>query len=211
MRAAPEAVPFFSQWETPELTEAVVAEGASIALARDPSWETSGAHSLEEYITWADNVCGMACLKMMLAAYTGRIVPTLDLARRCTEYGGYTVNEAGEIKGLIYAPFVEFVRHDFGMRAQVVTGIASEDLAGILEQADFFMASVHPAIRRPEREPPARGGHLVLVSAAREGEITFHNPSGHTPETRSNAKLSAESFGRFFAGRGIAIYGMDAA
>jgi hypothetical protein len=105
----------------------------------------------------------MACLKMVLAARTGSIVPTLELARRCTEYGGYTISETGEIKGLIYAPFVEFVRHEFGMNAEVVTRVTAGDLSRILETSAFFIASVHPSIRWPDREPPAKGGHLVLI------------------------------------------------
>ncbi len=42
------------------------------ALPRDPSWQASGAHSIEEYVAWASHVCGMACLKMILAHRTGR-------------------------------------------------------------------------------------------------------------------------------------------
>ncbi|MGO8506863.1 hypothetical protein AB9F35_37080, partial [Rhizobium leguminosarum] len=52
----------------------------------------------------------MACLKMILAARV-EIHPTLELARACTAYGGYFVNEIdASIKGLIYAPFVRFAR-----------------------------------------------------------------------------------------------------
>jgi hypothetical protein len=203
----PKAVPFFSQWETPELTNAVLTEGAGVALAKDPKWQSSGARSLEEYVTWASNVCGMACLKMVLAARTGRIVPTLELARRCTEYGGYTVSETGEIKGLIYAPFVEFVRHEFGMGADVVTRVTAGDLSRILEASAFFMASVHPSIRWPDREPPAKGGHLVLILEASRDWITFHNPSGHIPDTQAHVTLPVAVFDAFFAGRGVAIHG----
>ena len=143
---------------------------------------------------------------MVLAAQTGHIVPTLELARRCTEYGGYTVTETGDIKGLIYAPFVKFIHHEFGMRAEVLTGIETQDLPGLLGASAFFMASVHPSIRWADQEPPARGGHLVLVLAASEGGITFHNPSGHTPETRAYAMLPIAVFDRFFAGRGVLLH-----
>lgn len=60
-------VPYFSQWETPEMTLPVLAEGAA-ALHRDVRWKNSGAVTIEEYARWAVNVCGMACLKMILAA-----------------------------------------------------------------------------------------------------------------------------------------------
>ncbi|RUW84413.1 hypothetical protein EOA35_36585, partial [Mesorhizobium sp. M8A.F.Ca.ET.023.01.1.1] len=126
MSPLPEAVPFFSQWETPDMTLAVLADGAEAALRRDPLWQGSGAATRDEYAVWAANVCGMACLKMILAT-RGQIVPTIELARRCTGYGGYVVNE-GSIKGLIYAPFVAFVKQEFGLEAEVMTNVATADI-----------------------------------------------------------------------------------
>lgn len=67
------------------------------------------------------------------------------------------------------------------------------------------MASVHPGIRQPEQVPPQRGGHLVLVTAVEADCVTFHNPSGDSLETRKQVRLPMNHFGRFFAGRGIAI------
>ena len=100
----PKQVPYFSQWESRELTTDVLERGAAVALMADPRWASSGARSASEYAQWANSLCGMACLKMILAARTGRSMPTLDLARKCTEYGGYTLAETGEIKGLATHP-----------------------------------------------------------------------------------------------------------
>ena len=215
MTTGHENVPFFSQWETPDMTMAVLSDGAKVALRRDPLWRNSGAATLDEYAVWADNVCGMACLKMILAA-RGEIVPTLELARRCTEYGGYVVDEADQsIKGLIYAPFVTFVKEAFGLEAEVVTGVATSDIPSLFGpslfgpslfgRARFFIASVSAGIRWPEREPPRKGGHLVLVTAASEAGFRFHNPSGHDRATQENALLPPAVFDRFFANRGIAV------
>ncbi|MEI9431355.1 C39 family peptidase [Mesorhizobium sp. Cs1299R1N3] len=203
MSPLPEAVPFFSQWETPDMTLAVLADGAEAALRRDPLWQGSGAATLDEYAVWAANVCGMACLKMILAT-RGQIVPTIELARRCTGYGGYVVNE-GSIKGLIYAPFVTFVKQEFGLDAEVMTNVAAADVPGILARSRFFIASVSSSIRWPEREPPSKGGHLVLVTAASDDGFRFHNPSGHTNATQADAVLAPTDFDRFFANRGIAV------
>ena len=203
MDTSPETVPFFSQWETPDMTLAVLADGADVALRRDPLWRGSGAETPDEYAVWAANICGMACLKMTLAT-RGEIVPTIDLARRCTRYGGYVVNE-GSIRGLIYAPFVTFVKAEFGLEAQVMTNVATSDIPAILARSRFFIASVSSSIRWPEREPPSKGGHLVLVTAASDDGFRFHNPSGHTSATQANAVLSPADFDRFFANRGIAV------
>lgn len=144
---------------------------------------------------------------MILAARTGRVVPTLELARACIIYGGYQVTEAGAIKGLIYAPFVTFIGQEFGLRAQIMTSLMASSLAEVLRHSEFFMASVHPGIRWPDQSPPHRGGHLVLVTAATAKAVTFHNPSGHVPEAQVSVTLPVDTFETFFAGRGIAIHG----
>ncbi|MGZ9721137.1 C39 family peptidase [Rhizobium miluonense] len=198
-------VPYFSQWETADMTLAVVAEGARSALLKDPLWASSGARDIEEYAHWAANLCGMACLKMVLAARTGKTVPIMDLAMGCRDYGGYVEEPDGRIRGLIYAPFIPFVRDRFDLNARVVTGISIAEIADILTQSEFFIASVHHSIRWPETEPPAKGGHLVLVTAIDGDMIRFHNPSGHIDATRENVEMPLETFDRFFAGRGIAI------
>ena len=203
--AVKQKVPYFSQWETPDMTMAVLAEGAQAALLKDPLWASSGARNVEDYARWAGNLCGMACLKMVLAARTGLIVPIMDLAMGCKDYGGYIEEPDGKIKGLIYAPFVPFVRDRFGLDSRVVTGVPSKEIGDILTQSQFFIASVHHSIRWQDTEPPAKGGHLVLVTALEGNVIRFHNPSGHMAATRENVEMPLETFDKFFAGRGIAI------
>ena len=198
------SVPYFSQWESRELTAAFLAQGAS-ALRSDPNWAMSGAETLDEYVLWAGNLCGMACLKMILAARTGHSVPMLDLARKCTTYGGYRIDQDGQIKGLIYAPFVDFVRQEFAVDAEIVAGIGASEIPTLLGEHEFFMASVHPSIRSPDGEPPSRGGHLVLVLGASDNAIVFHNPSGYIESSQEYASLPCSSFDKYFAGRGIMI------
>lgn len=197
-------VPAFCQWETADLAHAIVMGKAT--PAEDTLWALSGALDQEEYITWANHVCGVTCFKMIWAALSGRAIPTMELARAATQYGAYVVCDDG-INGLIYAPFVTFVREEFDLEARVEVNKTACDLPDLLREGLFFMASVHPTIRWPEQEPPKKGGHLVLVTAADEGGVTFHNPSGHTPETLCNAHLSLDDFDRFFAGRGVLIVG----
>lgn len=204
MRDQPANTPYFSQWETPEMTLPVLSEGGA-ALMRDPLWRNSGAETIEDYARWAVNACGMACLKMILAA-RGDVHPTLALARDCTDYGGYVVNDAdASIKGLIYAPFVRFVAERFGLQAETVTNVETSAIPELLSQRRFFIASVNSAIRWPEREPPSKGGHLVLVTAAGAETIRFHNPSGHDRQSQADVTLPLTTFDRFFANRGIAV------
>lgn len=196
------SVPYVCQWATPELAADLIA--GRVTLADDVNWARSGARDRAEYIEWANHVCGMACLRMVLSHRDGEAPPLLELARRSLPYGAY-VCDGERIKGLIYAPFVDYVREQFALESEVRVGIEPEDLPQVLSQRRYFIASVHPGIRRPEQTPPQRGGHLVLVTAAEADCVTFHNPSGDSPATRQQVALPLSSFGRFFAGRGIAI------
>lgn len=199
------AVPYFCQWESMELAEAIV-EGRATP-DEDPRWEASGALTRQEYALWANHVCGMACLKMLLASVVGKVVPTLELARQSLAYGVYTVDPCGDIHGMIYAPFVRFVQDVYGVDSRIEVGRQAEDIPELLREGLFFIASVHPTIRWPDRTPPRKGGHLVLITRAAEGSLVFHNPSGHIPETQKDVMLSFEDFDRFFAGRGLLIMG----
>lgn len=197
-------IPYYSQWETADMTLAVYEEGAS-ALLRDPLWAQSGAANVEEYSRWAVNICGMACLKMALAS-RGELHSTMSLARACRAYGGYVVSDMdASIKGLIYRPFVSFVEERFGGRAEVKIDVDADNLTAVLAAHQFFLASVHSDIRWPSSTPLSKGGHLVLVTGATESAVQFHNPSGHDVATQVDVVLPIAVFGRFFAGRGIAL------
>lgn len=198
----PGAVPYFCQWESAHLAGAIIRK--ELALADDPAWRASGARNIDEYVRWASHVCGMACLKMVLAARGGPTHPTLELARRSLPFGAYVEQPDGGIKGLIYAPFVRYVADVFELEAQVQVDLPAAGLPALLAQAEYFMASVHPWIRWPERQPPGRGGHLVLVTRATPDSVTFHNPSGE-PGAQADVELPLAVFDTFFAGRGVAI------
>jgi hypothetical protein len=195
-------VPYFCQWESADRAGEIIRK--ELDLANDPAWRNSGARDLDEYVRWASHVCGMACLKMVLAARNGRAHPTLELARGSLPYGAYVEEADGGIKGLIYAPFVRYVGEVFGLHAQVRVDLQASDLPALMAQADYFMASVHPWIRWPDTQPPKKGGHLVLVTRATPDFVTFHNPSGE-PGAQADVELPLADFGRFYAGRGIAI------
>lgn len=195
-------IPYFSQWEDPDCAAGIIA--GELALSDIKRWQQSGASTQQEFIKWANHVCGMCCLKMVLAAVSGKVVPILNLTQRSLAYGAY-VRDGENIKGLIYAPFVEYVREELGLNAVVKVDILAKDIAAQLEQHRFFIASVHPSIRIPESVPPQKGGHLVLVTHADQEYVTFHNPSGHDISTQQDVTLPVDVFARFFAGRGISL------
>lgn len=194
--------PYFAQWESATSVADFI---SGRDPATDPLWAGSGAASVEEYALWAGHLCGMACLKMFMAA-RGRLHPIQYFRRAVEAKGGYVTLPNGDIRGLIYAGAVDWLAEQ-GIPARTLLDLEAADIAPLLGEGRCFMASVHPTIRWPDRgEPPSRGGHLVLVFGQDEaGRLRFHNPSGDPPASQADARLAPADFARFFAGRGILL------
>ena len=147
----------------------------------------------------------MACLRMALFARDGHAPSLFTLLDGCLEYRGYVEEPGGGIRGLLYRQFSNFTRDRYQLQSDVMTSLDRGRMRRELSQGRLVIASVHKEIRRPEREPPGTGGHLVLVTGYQDNQVTFHNPSGHTRET-GMATLPATTFDRFAARRGIALH-----
>ena len=197
-------VPYVSQFASRELVDAII--HGRLPASADARWETSGARTIEEYATWSHTVCGMACLSMILLAEGGHAPPLMELARRCTAYGGYAVRN-GQIDGLFYAPFLTFVRAEFGLQGRITDPLSLDDIDQALAAGQWVIASVGSAIRYAQPTADKRGGHLVLVLGHDRPSQTviFHNPSGHTPETQAYAQVPATVFAAHFAHRGMLL------
>ncbi|MER7348329.1 peptidase [Streptomyces aurantiacus] len=195
--------PSLTQFASPDLVEKIVYEGHD--RADDPAWRESGAATLEDYARWCSHLCGIACLRMAL----GPDAPSLfELRDGALKYGAYTEDApdaGGMIRGLIYAPFAEYVRDVHGVEATVHRHLTLDEIVPLLDAGRTVMVSVHFEIRRPERPAPGRGGHLVLITGrAPDGSLHFHNSSGIDAGTRV-AELSPAAFEPFFAGRGVSM------
>ena len=199
--SAAETPPYFGQWESPELIGDIIS--GQCRAEDDPAWADSGAASQEDYARWADHLCGVACLRMALAARGITPPRTRELARVLTGYGAYVEQEDGNIRGLIYAPAILWLAEAHAMPAEIILDRAAEVIPPLLADGGLFIASVHPAIRRPAEPAPGKGGHLVLVFGAGQGALRLHNPSGHDAASQADARVPIPDFARVFAGRGI--------
>lgn len=193
--------PWFGQWESGGRIAGILS--GALRAEDDPLWHRSGAAGAAEYAAWADHLCGVACLRMALAARGIAPPRAFDLARDLTARGGYVVQPGGAIRGLIYAPAAAWLREAHGIAAEVRVDVPAAEAAAMVGGGGMFIASVHPWVRWPDREPPARGGHLVLVFGRADAMLRFHNPSGDTPEAQADVRLPVADFARFYAGRGI--------
>ncbi|MEV0323854.1 peptidase [Streptomyces sp. NPDC050658] len=195
-------VPSLTQFASPDLVERIVY--GELDRAADPAWRESGAATLDDYARWCGHLCGLTCLKMAL----GPSAPTLfELRDGALKYGAYTEDAAdGTIRGLIYAPFADYVREEHGVNATVHRHLAVDEILALLDEGRSVLASVHYEIRRPHRPSPGRGGHLVLVTGrSADGGLHLHNPSGINAGTRT-ADLTPDAFEPFFAGRGVSLH-----
>lgn len=205
MAETPITPPYFGQWETPALIGDIIT-GACRA-EDDPAWAASGAESPAEYALWADHLCGVACLRMALAARGITPPRARELARILTRYGAYVEQPDGFIRGLIYAPAITWLAEAHAIPAEIILDREAQDISPLLAHGGLFIASVHPAIRRPAEPAPGKGGHLVLVFGAEDGALRLHNPSGHDAASQCDARVALTDFARFFAGRGIWLPG----
>ena len=197
-------VPYFSQWESPELVASILSK--EILAVDDPRWKESGARTQEEYTTWSWSGCGMACTKMLLAAHLGQTVPLVTLGRKCSEYGGYPSMELGSA-GLHYKPYVTFLKSEYGIAAKIVSPLLLTEITEAISGGNFVIVSVSPQIRDPSSTPTSKGGHLVLIVGydLTKKVIYLHNPSGIDKKTQAYAEVSFDDFKKFFSGRGIVI------
>ncbi|MFE1877208.1 C39 family peptidase [Streptomyces sp. NPDC059496] len=195
--------PTITQYASADLIAAFVYEGR--AHDYDPRWEESGAPDCETYGRWCGHMCGIACLRMALLARTGEAPTMFELLDGARKYGAYTEDvDTGAIRGLIYAPFVQYVTDVHPLGAEVHRTLAVPELLALLDSGRLVMASVHKEIRRPENPAPGKGGHLVLVTGRQGDTVHFRNPSGHTEQART-ASLPAAEFAEFFGGRGVSL------
>lgn len=193
---------YVSQFESPDLIAGII--DGTVSAEDDPRWARSGARDPQEYAFWAWRSCGVACLRSILIEHTGGSPAPVLLAREVLAAGGY-VPHADGLRGLIYRPFVDYLRTRWGIAAAVRTDYAVEELVDDLHRGAWVMASVHSSIRHAPAPPPGRGGHLVLAYAATETHVVFHDPGAPTARTREAVRLPVAVFDRYFARRGVVV------
>ena len=196
--------PYYAQWESPELVDRFL--DGSLPSEQDPRWRGSGARTAAEYAYWARKVCGLACLKMILAARGDPVPPMMALVERALAWGAFVPLPGTErVRGLIYRPFADWVAAEHQLTAEVAPDLPAACLTARLGPGTVAIASVHPWIRWPDRTPPDRGGHLVLVTGSVAGQLVLNNPSGLPGHSQQGARVSVADFARFYAGRGMLV------
>lgn len=194
-------VPYYSQWESAALVPEFL---AGLDAAADPLWQKSGADNPREYAFWAPRMCGVACLRMALDFWGHQAPPSVPLVRELCEAGAY-IREGDTVRGLIYQPFAEHVKAQWGLDARSVPDLPLEQIPATIASGRLALLSVHNTIRTPELPPPGKGGHLVLAVGAGEEGVIIHNPSGLPDASQEYATVAWEHLDAFYARRGVII------
>lgn len=201
-------VPYYSQWASKELANTFIAQPQE--AINDPLWEASGAISKEEYAFWANSVCGMACVNMIVEYFTHEKNQTIKLAKDSVEYGAYILKD-GEIEGLFYKGCVEYLAKQQGVNASWSTSMTVESIVDALTAGDLVIASVANTIRDLNPIVKQKGGHLIVIVGfdTDKQELLIHNPSGYYPGAQAFVAVSYDRFNLCFANRGIIVYGQS--
>jgi hypothetical protein len=194
--------PYRAQWESHELIPRFLS--GELSASEDPHWARSGARTPAEYEFWSWRGCGVACLQSLLDEWYGSSPGMVTLAHELLLAGGYTLRPGG-VRGLVYAPFAEYLLQRWDIKATVRAELPLSELAAELTGGTRAMVSVHPEIRAAPQPPPDRGGHLVLAYRCEDGHLEFHNPSGDSEATRAAVRLPPQIFEQYYAGRGVLI------
>ncbi|MFJ8646340.1 C39 family peptidase [Streptomyces sp. NPDC093546] len=196
-------VPYYSQWESADLVPEFITGARS--AADDPLWQKSGADSREEYAFWAPRMCGMACLRMALDFWGHSVPPSMPLLHDALDAGAYARTGETTVKGLIYAPFADWVRRRWGLYAQARPELPLEEVDGEVSRGRLVLLSVHKTIRTLAPRPSGRGGHLVLAVGSGPGGVVLHNPSGLPGRSQQFHTVPWADLDRFYAGRGVVL------
>jgi len=206
----PYPIPYYAQIASPQLAEAIFAQGLDPAL--DPRWAESGAASPQEYAYWSDRACGVACLKMCVEALAGPSRSLIAWARLGLESGGYLIRtdqngDAHEV-GWIHTALAGMAR-ETGLAAEARAASLPE-IVDLLRQGRLVIASISYEVGDDRLPVTRQGGHLLVVRGAQlEGQepLAFYvnNPSGRKSELQANARLDAQRFAAAYSGRVIAL------
>jgi len=196
-------LPYFSQWESRELVEKIITK--QLQAKDDPHWQESGAKNVKEYTSWSWSCCGMACLKMILAHKTNKVIPLVTLGKQCLKYDGYKLPLENH-PGLYYKPFVRFIKEEYNLDSKATSALTLSDIKNTISSGGYVIASVTPEIRFPEKDPARKGGHLVLLFGYDDSKqvIYLNNPSGFK-HSQEKVVISYSQFEKFFDNKGIMI------
>jgi hypothetical protein len=212
-------VPYTCQFASRDRVRAFVS--GSAPLDSDPAWASYGASTPEEYAHWSLRSCGVVCVKMAVEGLTGRPSGTVvDWVQAGLRIDGYITElrpdrpDKPVEKGWKHAALAQLAEAH-SLRAELVSGLALDDLAAHARADRLVIASVSAELGEESAPLTRSSGHLVLVlgvtldSTGAVRHVIVHNPSGRSRALQESARIDAARFAQGFSGRGIVVSRRD--
>ncbi|MDD7804929.1 MAG: hypothetical protein PUP46_05095 [Endozoicomonas sp. (ex Botrylloides leachii)] len=159
------------------------------------NYQAEGFDSFDEALSWTDRICGLACLKMVIAQLTQQVVPLKRLLDQGLAMNGYKKGV-----GWIHQKLADMVMA-YGVSAQCQSiGDHLYLIDNALEQRKLVIASVSCGFN-----PDKKGGHLVLIIGRNKESYIIHHPSAKENEQWSHHTLSTTAFQQCFSVEGNII------
>ncbi len=195
--------PYKTQWESSSKVSDILS--GNILARQDINWQKSGAISPEEYEFWSWNICGIACLSMILSAKNISHPGLVALAKDAAQHKVFDVSKS-YIGPLKYKDFCKWVHKRFNLPSKPDTHLTQEKIISMLCDNHYVVASVNARIRNPQHLlSELKGGHLVLLIGYTKTSFILHNPSGLYRKSQKSTRITFEDFESFFANRGIIV------
>jgi len=178
------------------------------------NFQTEGFPTLEDARHWTPRICGLACLKMVISAFTGKTITLYELLQTGLEMNAYR-----EKIGWIHQGLVNIAK-----RYQLVAGRESigHDISKIydhLSAGRLVIPSVSPGLeggkiyqlKSDEQYVVPRSGHLVVVYGANVVDNQLHNLMLHHPSSEKDYEwpeisFSIDDFLKSFSEKGNIIF-----
>ena len=185
---------FVSQFGTREAVEGRIANKQNEDL-HDPEW----------------NWCGLCCVRMIALGLELNPPDLSEMYHKALDHYHVFKLIDGKLIGAYHRELASYISGEFNLSAQAVRYQTIEDVAGLIEHGNFFIASVSAEIRKLEgQEPKRQNGHFVLVWGVERtqdsGYFIIHNSSGFLSlKTQETVRVSVERFATCFSGNGIIV------
>ncbi|MDP0562640.1 MAG: C39 family peptidase [Candidatus Endonucleobacter sp. (ex Gigantidas childressi)] len=164
-------------------------------LLTENNYQLEGFESIEDAKSWTKRICGLACLKMVIAKVTNQTVPLKSLLDQGLAVGGYMKGVGWIHQGLVD------VASQYGIIGECQS--IDDELELIdkaLDSGKLVIASVSCGFDQKKK-----GGHLVLIIGAKPDGFLIHHPSSEENEQWFHHFVSRDDFMRCFSENGNII------
>lgn len=178
------------------------------------NYVAEGFPTLNKAEHWSERICGLACIKMVIAGLSGKNIPLHELLQE-----GLKINAYKENLGWVHQGLVDIAKYH-GLRGGRES--VKDDLGKIyahLKRGEVVIPSVSPGLeggkvyhlKSGKDYVIPRGGHLVVVYGAtvkdqKVASLTLHHPSSEKEYEWENYTLTADEFMKSFSKNGNIMF-----